>query len=194
MYTILLDSSNTKLAVGLSKSNELLDVICYEAWQQQSEFMVKELDTLLTKFKVKNKEIDSVMVAIGPGSFTGVRIALTIAKTLALALNLKIYPVSSLRVQKSAEKPTISLINARSSRSYIGVYQGSGILLEDRIMQNSEVLDYINSHPEYVVSGETKYLGIEGYEANTIKEMLSLKDSITPVDSSLGVKPVYLKD
>lgn len=194
MYTILLDSSNTRLAVGLSKDGVILDSVCYEAWQQQSEFMIKELNSLLTKFEVNNNEIKDIVVAIGPGSYTGVRIALTIAKTIAVALNVKVYPVSSLRIQKSGKKPSICIINARSNRSYIGVYEDDKIIMNDTIMKNEEVLTYIKDHPDYVICGNAKYLGIEGYYENTIIEMNSLKDSFTPCADALGLKPIYLKD
>ena len=194
MYTILLDSSNTKLSVGVSKNNELIDYISYEAWQQQSEFMVKELDTLLTKHNISRNDISDVMVAVGPGSYTGVRIALTIAKTMSVALNVKIYPVSSLRVLKKGSLPSICLINARSNRSYIGVYEGDEVILSDTIMNNNDVLEYIASHNDFVLCGDTKYLKIEGYEANTILEMLSLKEISKAYETSFDVKPVYLKD
>ena len=96
MYTVLLDSSNTNLSVGLAKDNLLLESISYEAWQRQSEYMIPELNKLLEKYNVNRNEIDAVMVAKGPGSYTGVRIAITIAKTMAVALGVKLYPVSSL--------------------------------------------------------------------------------------------------
>ena len=104
MYAILLDSSNTMLAVGIAKNGKILDTVSYEAWQQQSEYMVKELDGLLNKYEVKKEDIKDIMVAIGPGSYTGVRIAITIAKTLALALNIPIYPISSLQILKHGQK------------------------------------------------------------------------------------------
>ena len=91
MITILLDSSNTNLSVGLAKDNLLLDYISYEAWQQQSEFMIPELDKLLKKHHVDKTDISDVIVANGPGSYTGVRIAITIAKVIATALNVKLY-------------------------------------------------------------------------------------------------------
>ena len=71
----------------------------------------------------------------GPGSYTGIRIALTIAKTIVFALNIPLYLVSSLQVMKVGDKPTICLTNARSQRSYIGVYQGQKEILSDRIMK-----------------------------------------------------------
>ena len=129
MVTVLLDSSNTNLSVGIARDNLLLESISYEAWQRQSEYMIPELNKLLSKYNVNRDEIKEVVVAKGPGSYTGVRIAITIAKTMAIALNAKLYAVSSLRVQKDGKNPSICLINARSGRSYIGVYEGSDILL-----------------------------------------------------------------
>lgn len=194
MYTIILDSSNTELSIGLAKEGILLDSISYEAWQQQSEFMVKELAVLLDKYKVKNEDIKDIIVSIGPGSYTGVRISLTIAKTIATALNIDIYPVSSLRVKKCDNKPSICLINARSNRSYFGVYFENQIIVNDMILSNDEVKKYIEEHPDYVICGDTKYLGIEGYKADVLKQALSLYKSLEKCESTLGLKPVYLKD
>ena len=193
MITILLDSSNTNLSVGIARDNLLLDYISYEAWQQQSEFMIPELDKLLKKYEVDKNEIGEVIVAKGPGSYTGVRIAITIAKTIATALKAKLYAISSLRVQKDCKNPSICLINARSCRSYIGVYEDEKTLLEDQIMKNDEVLNYINEHPDYSVCGDVKYLGLEGVQSNNIQEMLNLKSVLESINP-LSLKPVYMKD
>ena len=193
MVTILLDSSNTNLSVGIAKDNILLDYISYEAWQRQSEYMIVELNKLLEKHNIQKEDIKEVIVAKGPGSYTGVRIAITIAKTIAVALDAKLYAVSSLRVQKDGVRPSICLINARSGRSYVGVYEDQKILLDDCIMKNDEVMNYIKDHPDYSVCGETKYLNIEGVMANNLQEMLNLKDSLESINP-LSLKPVYMKD
>ncbi|MBO6262314.1 MAG: tRNA (adenosine(37)-N6)-threonylcarbamoyltransferase complex dimerization subunit type 1 TsaB [Bacilli bacterium] len=193
MITVLLDSSNTNLSVGIARDNLLLDYVSYEAWQRQSEFMIVELNKLLEKHNIKKEEIKEVIVAKGPGSYTGVRIAITIAKTIAVALDAKLYAVSSLRVQKDGAFPSICVINARSNRSYVGVYQDQKILLDDCIMKNDEVLKYLQDHPNYVLCGEAKYLGQEGKQTNNLQEMLNLKDSLESINP-LSLKPVYMKD
>ena len=193
MVTVLLDSSNTNLSVGIARDNLLLDYVSYEAWQRQSEFMIVELNKLLEKHNIKKEEITDVIVAKGPGSYTGVRIAITIAKTIAVALDAKLYAVSSLRVQKDGAVPSICVINARSNRSYVGVYQDQEIIVNDCIMKNDEVLDYINAHPDYTLCGEAAYLGKEGKQTNNLQEMLNLKDSLESINP-LSLKPVYMKD
>ena len=194
MINLLLDSSNVYLSVGVMKDDSLLDFTSYESWQTQSENMVPEIDKLLKKHNITRNDIDGVVVAIGPGSCTGVRIALTIAKVMALALDIPVYSVSSLHILKDDDKPSICLINARSGRSYFGVYQGSKVIISDCIRTNDEVIDYINEHKEYSICGDVKYIGFENKNTNVCQQMVSLFKDLKPCENSLGLKPVYMKD
>ena len=161
MYQVLLDSSNKLLCVALSKNGQVLDSIVYEAWQRQSEMMVKEVDTIMKRNNVSKEDLDAIVVGIGPGSYTGVRIAITIAKTMAYALKIKLYKTSSLSLFRCEDKPTICVTNARSGRSYFAVYEGNKVIEEDQVLENEKVEEYIKAHPEYSVSGESNHLGIE---------------------------------
>ena len=156
--------------------------------------MIPELDNLLTKYNVDRKDIGDVVVAIGPGSYTGVRIAITIAKTIAAVIDCKIYTISSLRCQKDRKNPSICVINARSGRSYFGVFEDDKVLVDDCILTNDKVLDYISEHPSYSVCGNTAYLGVNGIQPDIARELLELKKYVKPVDNPLAIKPVYMKD
>lgn len=194
MYQILLDSSSKYLSVGLAKQGHVIDKIFYEAWQRQSEMMTSELQTILKRNSVDTKDIDAVVVGIGPGSYTGVRIAVTIGKTLAYALHTKIYAVSSLSLLRDEKKPTICIFNARSDRSYVGVYEKDKCLLNDSVMPNEELLDYIKEHQDYVVSGEVTHLGLNSSAYDTIENLSKGIDEKYIVDSPFKVNPVYLKE
>ncbi|HNX16433.1 MAG TPA: tRNA (adenosine(37)-N6)-threonylcarbamoyltransferase complex dimerization subunit type 1 TsaB [Bacilli bacterium] len=193
-YTILLDSSNTSLTVGIADEKRLIDSVSYESWQSQSEHMIPEIDALLKKHNVTRDDIAKVIVSIGPGSYTGVRIALTIAKTMATALSIDLYTVSSLHVLKDKSAPSICLINARSNRSFVGVYQSDKCLLKDQIMTNEQVHEYISAHPNYRICGDTKYLKIDGIKSNIAQEMFDLRDFLKKADNPLSVVPVYMRD
>ena len=193
MITLLLDSSNIDLSVGIAEDDKLIDYVSYEAWQCQSEYMIQEIDKLFTKHNISKDDLEGVVVNVGPGSYTGIRISLTIAKVTCLALGIPLYALSSLRALQKELEPSICLMNARSNRSYIGVYD-EGVVLTDGIMTNDEVKEYISKHPEYIICGDTKYLGVEGYKNNIIEEMLLLKSKAVKYDDPLGVKPIYLKD
>ena len=194
MVAILLDSSNTSLTVGFASERGLIDYTSYEAWQVQSEFMVPEIDKLMSKLNLSRSDINKIVVSIGPGSYTGVRIALTIAKVMALALNIPICPVSSLQVLGNSKKPSICLINARSNRSYFGVYDGETCIVKDCVLTNDEVKKYIAEHPEYCVCGDARYLGFGNVDNNIALQMSNLLSSLAPCENNLGLKPIYLKD
>ena len=193
MIDLLLDSSNVDLSVGLARDGKVVDYISYEAWQCQSEYMIQEINRLLERNNIEKADLSGVITNIGPGSYTGIRISLTIAKVTCLALNIPLFVLSSLRALQKGEEASICLMNARSNRSYFGVYDKE-VIIEDKVLTNEEVLTYIKEHPNYVVCGNTSYLGIEGYENNIIEEMALLKNKAIRYDDALGVKPIYLKD
>lgn len=193
-YTVLLDSSNTSLTVALADEKNVIENISYEAWQSQSEYMIPELEKLLDKHSVSKGDIDAVMVTKGPGSYTGVRISITIAKVMAVTLNIPVYELSSLQVLKHDDEKSLCVINARNGRSYAGVYEGAHVLMKDTILTNDEVKKMLVEHPEYELCGECKYLGLDSYHADLSSQMLSLKEERFICPNALALKPVYLKD
>ena len=193
MLNVILDSSATYLTVGIMDEKGLIDYVSYPAWQSQSEKMIPELKTLLEKNNLSVNAITGVIVGVGPGSYTGLRIALTSAKVIALSLNIPLYPVSSLWLLKEDDKPTICLMNARSGRSYFAVYQDNKLIESDQILTNDKVNEYIASHPDYVVKGELSYLSREDNVGNIAKEAASLFPYLNKIDDPLTAKPVYMK-
>ena len=192
MYQLLLDSSNTLLSVGLAKDGKVFDKICYEAWQRQSEMMVTEVDNILSRNNIDKSELDAVVVGIGPGSYTGVRIGVTIAKTIAYALKIKIYAKSSLSLLKHQEIPTICLFNARSGRSYFAVYKGKEVIVKDSVLENEKVIEYIKAYPDYLVHGDTYQLGLESGKFDVVENLADFNKN-EEVDL-FKLNPVYLKD
>lgn len=193
MYQLLLDSSNIYLAVGLSKDGKVIDSIFYNAWQRQSELMVNEIENIFKRNNIDKKDLDAVVVGIGPGSYTGVRIGVTIAKTIAYALKIKVYAKSSLSLLRCGEDPTICLFNARSGRSYFAVYQGKKVLEKECVIPNEEVLSYIQKHPEYKIAGDTAQIEKESEELNIIANLADF-DENELVKNIFTLNPIYLKD
>ena len=195
MISLLLDSSDKFLTVGLSKDNQILKVIRYEAWQKQSEYMITEIENLIKDTGIALNLVDNVISCKGPGSYTGVRIALTIAKVFAYCLNRPLYLVSSLEALRKENKKSICLMNARSKRSYVGIYDENGkAILEDCIKDNSEVFELIESHKDYEVCGDVSYLGIDGYRGD-VASILMISANEDHLEKDIyGAKPIYLKD
>ena len=88
MNSLILDSSDKYLEVSVAVDNKIVIRTAYECWQKQSENMIPEIDKALKEANIKPKEINEILVTVGPGSYTGVRIALTVAKVYAYALKI----------------------------------------------------------------------------------------------------------
>ena len=113
---------------------------------------------------------------------------------MAFALNIPLYLASSLEVLKDFNAPSICVVNARSKRSYVAVYDGETTIMADTIMDNKDLLDYIENHPEYKVCGDVSYLGLVGYQANILESLNKLMVERNLEKDVLASKPVYLKD
>ena len=197
MYRLLLDSSDINLLVGVSKDDKVIYRYFEYAWQRQSEYMIPEIEKALYSVGITLKDIDEVVLSIGPGSYTGVRIPLTIAKTLNAAYGIKVVAISSLKILGGVSEKYVALMNARSARSYIGIYNSGEVIYKDGIIENAKLEDFIKEYLEdgYALKGSLAYLKKDIKVDDTlIDNMLShaLKDeAISNVD---GLCPIYLKD
>lgn len=194
MLSLLIDTSNAYLSVGIAKDHVYIDGVHYKAWQRQSEKLVEEIDALLKRNQIEPKEIGEVIATRGPGSYTGVRIGLTVAKVTATSLGIPLYLASSLEALKISGERCLCVSNARNKRSYVAIYDGKETILEDAIWTNDEVHRYLSEHTDVVIRGDLDYLGFEEDEPNTLLVLKDLDDERHLCKEPLGAKPVYLKD
>ena len=195
-YSLLIDTSDKYLTVGVSSNDEVIYSTSFEAWQRQSEFLVVEIKKALASIDIDLKDIDTIVCGLGPGSYTGVRIALTFAKVLASTTNVKIKTVSSLAILGNTDISFIGLINARSNRSYIAIYDKGRAVLEDTIKPNDEVLKLIEEYKAlgYEIKGDLGYLKLESSKLDLVKGLLSFSKIREVETDVLSLKPVYLKE
>lgn len=193
-YELILDTSSKQLAIGIYKDDELLYKNQYYAWLRQSEMAIPEIEKAINELKIDLREVTRIVASIGPGSYTGVRIALTIAKVMALTLNIPLFTVSSLQALAGKNDKVISIMDARSKRVYIGVYDKGVEVVKDTIFTLEELKKYQEEHQDYQLIGELSALGEEDSVISLIENMHELAKDKQPVNSVHEVKPVYLKD
>lgn len=192
MITLLLDSSSRVMHIGLARNRKLFASHVEEAFQTQSELFTDRINKLLVVNNTKPSEINEIVVTYGPGSFTGVRIAVTIAKVMAFALNVPLYRVSSLALFAHASKPSICVLDARNGRSFAAIYEQNTLISEDTIMLNSDILD-LSNRKEYVIAGETKHLALTSTPYDPFTNMLNLINEENLIEDIKAFKPLYLK-
>lgn len=191
---LMIDTSNRILAIGISEEDQVIDFVQMDAWQRQSEITLLEVNLLLTRNDWKLSQIEKVVIANGPGSYTGLRIALTIGKTLSYALNIPLIAISSLHAMCGVEGKKIALMDARGQRAYVGIYNQGQKVIEEKVLTISQIKLVLEEYPDFLVIGDAYLVGKENKEIQYIDNLAKLSLLYTPVESSFALKPVYLKD
>lgn len=191
---LILDTTAKYLVVGLASEDKVLDTIQYIAWQRQSEFAIQEVENILKKNNTSVKEITRIVVTNGPGSYTGIRIALTIAKVFALALDIKICVVSSLQAIAGANGKKIALLDARSQRAYYGIYNNGIKEVNDSVDTIENIKELVKKYKDYEIVGDTSLLGYDNKEIDFVKNMFELGKIVKDCTDSDSLVPVYLKE
>lgn len=128
MKILALDTSNHPMSVALVEDDQLKATITLNMVRNHSIYVMPAVNDLFDKVGWAPNDIDRVVVAKGPGSYTGVRIAVTTAKTLAMTLDKELVGVSSLKVLSANVPPItdrmiIPFMDARRGNVFAGGYQ-----------------------------------------------------------------------
>lgn len=155
MITLFIDTSNQDVSIALLKDGKIINKITKSIPNEHSKYAVSYIDEVLKKSEITPKEVQSIMVVNGPGSFTGVRIGLTIAKVYALLNDIKVTLISSLKclaIGNNKNKYILSLINARNDNYYIGFYDNNyNDVINEHFGNIDEVNDIINKYDDILV-------------------------------------------
>lgn len=145
MVTVL---ENEKILVNNIEENDL----------NLSSRMLPMIKETLESVSVNPKDIDTIYVVTGPGSFTGIRVGVTIAKTWAWALQKKIVPVSELELLATTNVDAdyiVPYIDARRDYGYTALYDKEGnCIIEDSHILKSEFLKKLPQNKKIVFVSE----------------------------------------
>ena len=145
--------------------------------KNHSNIVMPIIDNLFKISDLTINDIDKIAVAIGPGSFTGVRIALGIAKGLAMALNKSLIAVNELDILEAIadgnENEVIPLIDARKERVY---YKYQNKYVDDYLIN---LISNFDKNKKYIFVGD----GAINYK-NILKDNLGDNAIILPIYNS----------
>jgi len=125
MISLIIDTCNSNLTVALVNNNHIISMYSEQVKTDLSTRIFPVIQDIFVQANLKPDDIDTIFVATGPGSFTGIRIGVTVAKTYAWALKKKIIPFSSLELMattKVEEDYIVPVIDARRDYVYAGIY------------------------------------------------------------------------
>ncbi|WP_296876197.1 tRNA (adenosine(37)-N6)-threonylcarbamoyltransferase complex dimerization subunit type 1 TsaB [Thomasclavelia sp.] len=193
MKTIVMDTSNKYLVIGLYEDDLAIAKYQEEGNRRQSEDAIVRLQELLNQANWQLLKVDELVITIGPGSYTGARVALTIAKTLAAISNLKIKAVSSLHAL-AGDKQVVSVIDARSHKVFVGVYRNNQSIVDDRIMLIDNFQDFISNYPDYQIVGDSELVGYHSEEVDLCQNIYQASKAVAYLEDVDNLVPRYLKD
>ena len=189
MLTLCIDTAYKYLSVCLIKDDKIIASSSEECFKRQSEEVFVALDRIFNEANINPKLIDSICISKGPGSYTGVRIAMTIAKVIGEVLNIDVYTISTLKLYAANKPNTMVIMNARADRAYVGIYDEGKTIMDDCIL----TIDQINAS-KYNVVGDGSLVNKEDNFINICEAFLNTKSNWQKVDSIAYLVPEYLKE
>lgn len=161
MRLLAIDTSNQTLSVAVCEDRRLLGEYTTTVKKNHSIMLMPTIADLMQRVGLKAKDIDRFVVAQGPGSYTGLRIGVTTAKTLAYTLNKELVGISSLEVLAAncigLTGTVVPLFDARRQQVYAGAYtihQGKrSIALPDQHISLTDLLQQLQGVPDLYFIG-----------------------------------------
>lgn len=169
MRYLFIDSSTSYLILSLIIDNDVKYYYNECVSKDMSSIIMVKIKEAFDKCGIKPSNLNGIFVVNGPGSFTGIRVGLTVAKVMAYTLNIPLFKLSSLEVMTSGfDTKVMALINARRGYVFAGGYENlipfykdSYVLLDDvkgydyvsyddldvyTILPKVDILKVINKH------------------------------------------------
>ena len=194
MKTLCLDSAHKSLVVALLEDGEVKAGVALNCWKQQSETLFPELIKCMNQVGWSANDIDEVFITDGPGSYTGVRIAMSVAKVLCTRKQLPLYCISTLQLYAGMCEHTLVMLDARSSRAYVGVLHHGEYEKEPCIMTLEEIKEYLASHSDITLLGDADLINEEIAEINFVENFKLLRPLARLVENVHTLTPRYLKE
>lgn len=193
MKTLIMDTSNTFLVVALYQENTCLSKVVEQGNKRQSEYALLYVQKVLEENHLTMKDVDEMVITIGPGSYTGVRVALTIAKTLAAVTNIRIKAISSLKAYAGMKK-AISVIDARSQKVYIGIYDKGHAIIKEQLILIDDFDKLYQEYCEYIVVGDSQLVGHASHSIDLVEHLFELSKQQEYVENVDVLVPHYIKE
>lgn len=204
---LAIDTSTERASVAVTCGDELLEET-QSNLRQHAQFLLPMVDQLLKTADLSFKQLDGIVFGAGPGSFTGLRIACSVAKGLAYAHDLPMYPISSLasiayhvKLSEGFDTTVLSMIDARMQQVYWGYFTNSCFQVSEQVSSAHDI--HVSSQPVILAGvGLETYLPhlsqsivkhIERYPSASAMIRLAQTGNFSPVTAAEAL-PVYIRN
>lgn len=197
MISLFLDTSTSRLIIGVYKDHKQIYFENEPTNNNLSSKFLPHIKACLESLSLTINQVDEIYVVNGPGSFTGIRVGVTIAKTLAWALKKKIYTISELELLATTDtdkKYIVPMFDARRGYVYAGMYNKN---LKATIKnQHIQIEDLMKKIEEKCSLDEVEFVSYDNLD-NSIEPNIDVEKLFTKIKfkelNPHSVNPDYLK-
>lgn len=196
MTLFYIDTTSSYLYTGIVKDNCLLIERKENLGKNLSVYTASIVSDMFNEINMKPENINKIIVVNGPGSFTGIRIGVTLAKIFAWSKNIPITTITSLEAMAKStktDKLVVPIINARREACYGAIYDNDKEILKPQYLTIEKLkLFLVGLNKEYVfVSNDSFNFETLNYNPDILNIVLSYQDK-KDINAHL-VNPNYLK-
>ena len=195
MISLFLNTASSRFNAAIAKDNKVLDSVVSYYEKDLSKDALLEITKLLDNNNLSANDVDEIICVRGPGSFTGLRIGVTIAKTFAYFLKKELYSVSSLDVMASSVSGDVivPLIDARRGYVYAAIYNKNyNVLMNECYIKLDDLLDKVEFY-----SDDAVFVSLDEFSFKTVKYVPDMDKffslNFKRKENSMTFVPEYLK-
>ena len=201
MICLFFDTSSEKINLSLIKDDNILYEKQLQTQNDHSSYLVPFIDEALKTNDIDFEEVDRIIVGIGPGSFTGTRIAITVAKTYGYTKNIPIYPISSLEIMiydNDNYDYYVPIIEDKNDKLYYGIFdKNKKRLLEDAYTTLDELYIKLENYDGKILIISHKGNNYDNYECKKeVINAININKNILINNKEINphlLKPNYIK-
>ena len=146
-----------------------------------SAYLIPAIVEILKKNNLTMKDINVIGTNVGPGSFTGIRACVTVARVIAQQLEIPLVGISSLEILSKinkTDKRTITVLDARKNQYYTAVFEKDNVIQQPVLTDAQDVLKYDFSDAIVIADKASEEFlnsnGISSILYNSVKEDLGV--------------------
>ena len=177
MLILGIDTSTDILGLALLKENKLLGEYNLNLKRQHSEKLLPLLKEIFNHLDLTLRDLDGVAVAVGPGSFTGLRIGITTAKMLGRIFSIPVKGISTLEIMAAGVENNylLPLLDARRKRVYYSFYKKSNSEPENIFLEQIKeaASTNISELPQILAAYRQEKIVLVGEKTAEVKEIMT---------------------
>lgn len=193
MKQLFMDTAHRHLTVACVENGRIVSMVHQEALKSQSEKVMDAIHECFTFADWQPRQLQSVILTEGPGSYTGVRIAMTIAKVLASVASIQVFTTTTLQLIAASSKNTFVMLDARSSRVYGGLVDEGQLVQSPAIYTIEQVKQFKETNLHWQFAGDLHLINESDRWLDIREGILTCIRGAKLVEDIDALTPMYLK-